>query len=154
MADCIAEDRPPTLEDLAAHLAEGCKPKAQFRIGAEHEKFVFRTGANTPVPYEPAGIKALLEGLQRYGWSPVFEGANIIALERAGASVTLEPGGQFELSGAAMEDVHSTCIETALHLDEAKTVGAELGLGFLALGFTPLWRREDVPVMPKGRYDI
>jgi glutamate--cysteine ligase len=155
MADCIAEERPLTLDDLAAHLAEGCKPKSQFRIGAEHEKFVFHTGSNTPVAYGgPDGIGALLSGLQRFGWAPVLEGQNIIALERAGASVTLEPGGQFELSGAAMDDVHSTHIETALHLDEAKTVGEELGLAFLTLGFTPVWRREDVPVMPKGRYDI
>src|SRR5437868_113000 len=102
MADCFAEERPLTLTDLADYLAKGCKPKSAFRIGAEHEKFVFHTADNSPVPYEPAGIKALLEGLQRYGWKGVFEGGHIIALERNGASVTLEPGGQFELSGAAM----------------------------------------------------
>jgi glutamate--cysteine ligase len=154
MADCFAEERPLTLTDLAEHLAKGCKPKSKFRIGAEHEKFVFRTGSNAPVPYDPQGIRALLEGLERFGWTGVFEGRNIIALERGGGSVTLEPGGQFELSGAAMEDVHSTCAETKVHLAEAKQVGGELGLGFLAMGFTPTWRRQDVPVMPKGRYDI
>jgi glutamate--cysteine ligase len=154
MADCMAEDRPLALADLAEHLAEGSKPKSKLKIGAEHEKFVFHTGSNAPVPYEPGGIRALLEGLQRFGWKGVFEGDKLIALERAGASVTLEPGGQFELSGAAMEDVHSTCVETALHLDEAKEVAGELGLAFLALGFTPKWRRDEVPVMPKGRYDI
>jgi glutamate--cysteine ligase len=154
MADCSAGERPLTLTDLAEYLAKGCKPKSKFRIGAEHEKFVFHTGDNSPVPYEPAGIGALLEGLERFGWSGVLENGKIIALERDGASVTLEPGGQFELSGAAMADVHAVFDETVQHLDEAKTVGAELGLAFLALGFSPAWRREDVPIMPKGRYDI
>ncbi|MCU1500275.1 MAG: glutamate-cysteine ligase, partial [Acidimicrobiales bacterium] len=154
MADCMAEDRPLTLEELAAHLAVGGKPKSQFRIGAEHEKFVFKQGSNTPVPYEPGGIRALLEGLQRFGWKPVEEAGHIIALERNGASVTLEPGGQFELSGAAMGDVHAVHDETAEHLIEAKAVAGELDLGFLALGFTPTWRRDEIPVMPKGRYDI
>jgi glutamate--cysteine ligase len=155
MADCMAEERPLTLDDLAGFLAAGAKPPSQFRIGAEHEKFVFHTGSNAPVAYGgPDGIRALLEGLQRFGWSPVEERGQVIALERGGASVTLEPGGQFELSGAAMSDVHATAAETALHLSEAKEVGEELGLGFLALGFTPLWRRDEVPIMPKGRYDI
>jgi len=155
MADCMAEERPLTLEDLAGFLAKGSKPRSEFRIGAEHEKFVFRKGTNAPVAYDgPDGIHALLAGLQRFGWKGYYEADKLIALERGGASVTLEPGGQFELSGAAMGDVHAVAAETEQHLAESKEVGAELGLEFLALGFTPQWRRDQVPVMPKGRYGI
>lgn len=140
---------------LVEYLAQGCKPAADWRIGVEHEKFVFSTSDLRAVPYEgPSGIKALLEGLQRYGWAPVMEGENIIALSMDGQSVSLEPGGQFELSGAPLETLHDTCRELNTHLRQVKEVGGELGLGFLGLGFNPKWRRDDIPVMPKGRYKI
>ncbi len=154
MAEACCDDRPLVFEDLVRWMAEGAKPKAEWRCGAEHEKFVFRLGSHEPVPYEPQGIKALLDGLTRYGWTPVMEGENVIALERGLANVSLEPGGQFELSGAPLETIHDICEETGGHLQEVKTVADELGLGFLGLGFTPIWRRDQVPVMPKGRYKI
>jgi glutamate--cysteine ligase len=158
MAEAEVDERPLTLDDLTAALEAGCKPKEQWRIGAEHEKFGFRLGTHQPVPYEPDGIKAMLEGLQRFGWTGEYEdnrhGRMLIALQRDGASVSLEPGGQFELSGAPLEDMHQICSETGRHLEEVKTVADELGIGFLGLGFSPLWRRDEVPIMPKARYDI
>jgi glutamate--cysteine ligase len=154
MADTACADRPLVFEDLVRWLEAGAKPADQWRVGAEHEKFVFRLGSHRPVPYEPDGIKALLQGLTRYGWKPVYEGEAVIALERGMANVSLEPGGQFELSGAPLETIHDICAETGQHLQEVKVVADELGLGFLGLGFTPLWRRDEVPVMPKGRYKI
>jgi len=154
MAEVACDDRPLVFEDLVRWMAEGAKPASDWRVGAEHEKFVFRLGSHEPVPYEPRGIKALLDGLTRFGWAPVYEGDNVIALERGLANVSLEPGGQFELSGAPLETVHDICEETGQHLNEVKAVADELGLGFLGLGFTPIWTREQVPVMPKGRYKI
>jgi glutamate--cysteine ligase len=154
MADIACDDRPLVFDDLVRWFEAGAKPAADWRVGAEHEKFVFQLGSHRPVPYEPNGIKALLEGLTRFGWSPVYEGETVIALERGQANVSLEPGGQFELSGAPLETVHEICEETGRHLQEVKVVADELGLGFLGLGFTPLWRRDEVPVMPKGRYKI
>jgi glutamate--cysteine ligase len=154
MADTMCDDRPLAFEDLVRWFEKGAKPKSDWRCGAEHEKFVFRLGSHEPVPYEPGGIKALLDGLTRYGWQPVLEGENVIALERGRANVSLEPGGQFELSGAPLETIHDICEETGQHLQEVKTVADELELGFLGLGFTPIWRRDQVPVMPKGRYKI
>jgi glutamate--cysteine ligase len=154
MGEIACEARPLVFEDLVAWMAEGAKPASDWRVGAEHEKFVFRLGSHEPVPYEPRGIKALLDGLTRFGWAPVYEGENVIALERGLANVSLEPGGQFELSGAPLETVHDICEETGQHLKEVKEVADELGLGFLGLGFTPIWTREQVPVMPKGRYKI
>jgi glutamate--cysteine ligase len=163
--DCALDDRPLDLAALAGALAKGCKPKSAYRIGAEHEKFGFRLGSLAPVPYDgPDGVHALLVGLMRYGWSPVLEaredgGETLIGLERPNdtggiANISLEPGGQFELSGAPLETIHQICAETGKHLKETKVVADELGLGFLGMGFTPLWRREEIPVMPKGRYKI
>jgi glutamate--cysteine ligase len=154
MAEAACDDRPLVFEDLVRWMADGGKPKSEWRVGAEHEKFVFRLKDHAPVPYEPNGIKALLDGLTRFGWTPVMEGENVIALERGLANVSLEPGGQFELSGAPLETVHEICEETGQHLNEVKQVADELGLGFLGLGFTPIWTRDQVPVMPKGRYKI
>jgi glutamate--cysteine ligase len=154
MAELPSDDRPLTPRDLADWLASGCKPKDEWRIGSEHEKFPFRTGVHAPIPYEPEGIRALLEGLRRFDWSPEYEGENVIALQRGGASVSLEPGGQFELSGAQLESVHDVADETAQHIAEVKAVGEELGIGFLGVGMTPLWRRDEIPIMPKGRYAI
>ncbi|HTK34890.1 MAG TPA: glutamate--cysteine ligase [Caulobacteraceae bacterium] len=159
MADCALDDRPLELADLAAYLAGGAKAQTDFRIGAEHEKFGFRVGSGAPVPYYgDAGIEALLKGLMRFGWEGVYEkgddGEVLIALSRGGANISLEPGGQFELSGAPLETIHDICAETSRHLRETKTVADELGLGFLGLGFAPTWSLEQVAVMPKGRYKI
>jgi len=155
MAECVVDAPPLTLEHMTEHLARGAKPAADFRVGAEHEKFVFRHKGLGPVPYEgPDGIHALLTGLMQFGWTGVYEGETLIALERNKASISLEPAGQFELSGAPLETVHGICAETRTHLDESKQVADALGIGFLGLGFTPVLRREDAPVMPKGRYGI
>ncbi|PWR19857.1 glutamate--cysteine ligase [Zavarzinia compransoris] len=142
-------------QQLVDWMAGGGKPKAEWRIGTEHEKFGFRLDDLGPVPYDgDRGIRAMLEGLRRFGWAPVLEGDHIIALEANGASISLEPGGQFELSGAPLQTIHETCGEVATHLEQVQTVARELGLGFIGLGFAPTWKREEVPVMPKGRYDI
>lgn len=149
------DDRPLTEADLVAEFDAGSKPRERWRVGTEHEKFGFHKGTHRPVSYdEPQGIRALLEGLQRFGWAPVQENGNLIALLRDKASITLEPGGQFELSGAPLETLHQTCAETGRHLKEVKTVADELDLGFIGLGFSPIWCRDEVPVMPKGRYGI
>jgi glutamate--cysteine ligase len=155
MAEVASDDRPLAFEDILTWFEAGAKPASEWRVGAEHEKFVFRRGSNTTVPYDgPDGIKALLEGLMKFGWQGVYEGDNVIALERGKANVSLEPGGQFELSGAPLETMHDICEETGAHLKEVKQVADSLGLGFLGLGFTPTWRRDEIPVMPKGRYKI
>ena len=140
---------------LVENIAQGCKPVADWRIGTEHEKFAFRWDDYRRLPYDgECGIRALLEGLQRFGWEPVREGETVIGLKRNGASVSLEPGGQLELSGAALENIHQTCDEVHTHLAEAEEVTRELGAGLIGLGFDPKWRREDMPWMPKGRYRI
>src|SRR5471030_2947364 len=140
---------------LVEYLAAGSKPPEAWRIGTEHEKFVFRRSDLRRVPYEgPDGIRALLEGLTRFGWTPVLEAGKPIALSQGKCSISLEPGGQFELSGAPVETVHQTCAEVGTHLKQVREVAGELGLGMLGLGFDPKWRREDVPWMPKGRYAI
>ena len=154
MAEARCDDRPLVFADLVRWFEVGAKPASDWRVGAEHEKFVFRLKDHAPVPYEPQGIRALLDGLTRFGWKPVLEGEHVIALERGKANVSLEPGGQFELSGAPLETMHDICEETGGHLQEVKTVADELGIGFLGLGFAPTWRRAEIPVMPKGRYGI
>jgi glutamate--cysteine ligase len=140
---------------LVEYLAAGSKPAAQWRIGTEHEKFVFRRDDLSPAPYAgPRGIEALLTGLKRFGWRAVMEGDHIIGLSQADASVSLEPGGQFELSGAPLDNLHQTCGEVTEHLNQARAVASELGLGILAAGFHPKARRADIDWMPKGRYAI
>ena len=140
---------------LIEYFAAGNKPRAAWRMGTEHEKFGFHTATLKPLAYDgPAGIRAMLEGMTRFGWEPVVEGNNPIALQRGKASVTLEPGGQFELSGAPLETLHETAEENAQHLDEVKEVAGEIGAGFIGLGFAPEWKREDMHWMPKGRYKI
>jgi len=140
---------------LIEYFAAGNKPRADWRMGTEHEKFGFNKQTLKPLPYDGAsGIRAMLEGLTRFGWDPVVEGNNPIALLRGKASITLEPGGQFELSGAPLENVHETAGENAQHLDEVKQVAGEMGAGFIGLGFAPEWTRADFDWMPKGRYKI
>ena len=142
-------------DQLVAFHASGARAPQDWRIGTEHEKFGFRLDDLRPPSYEgEQGIGALLKGLTRFGWQPVEEGGNIIALLRDDASITLEPAGQFELSGAQLENIHQTCKETNQHLAEVKAVGDELGIGFLGMGFQPKWARSDMPWMPKGRYKI
>ena len=141
---------------LVEHLEQGCKPPEQWRIGTEHEKFAYRLEDLRPVAYDgPDGIEALLTGLTRFGWQPVVEGGRLIALSDAsGCSVTLEPGGQVELSGAPLQTIHETCDEVHEHLRQVREVNQELGIGMLGLGFQPKWGRDDVQWMPKGRYRI
>lgn len=140
---------------LVEYLIDGGTPRKDWRIGTEHEKFGFRLDDVTPLPYHgPSGICALLDGMRRFGWQPVYEGENVIALTMDGQSVSLEPGGQFELSGAAVANLHETCAEVHTHLAQVKHVADDLGVAFVGVGFQPKWRREDIPVMPKGRYDI
>ncbi len=151
-----AADTPITGRDqLIQSLAKGEKPRADWRIGTEHEKFGFRLDDLRPPTYEgERGIEAMLHGLVRFGWEPVRENGHVIALLRDGASVSLEPAGQLELSGAALKTIHQTCVETGTHLDEVAQVAGELQLGFLGMGFQPKWARDDMPWMPKGRYRI
>lgn len=148
---------------LVAALESGCKPPSAWRIGTEHEKFGFylpdRGGdpalALRPPPYAgERGIAALLEGIGALGWNRIEEHGQLIGLSRDGASVTLEPAGQLELSGAPLETIHQTCCETMRHLDDVRAVADPLGIGFLGMGFQPKWTREDMPWMPKGRYRI
>ena len=147
-----------TREDLVAWFEAGSKPRSRFRIGTEHEKFVFTVDGHNPVPYEGRrGICALLEGMQHLlGWEPIVEAGNIIGLfdVTGGGAISLEPGGQFELSGAPVETVHQTCSELMAHLAQVKEVARPLGIGFLGLGMTPTWSRAQIPMMPKGRYRI
>ncbi|HLK83686.1 MAG TPA: glutamate--cysteine ligase [Xanthobacteraceae bacterium] len=147
-----------TRDELVAWLAAGEKPRERFRVGTEHEKFAFTLAHNRPVPYQGArSIRALLEGMQLLlGWEPIMEGPDIIGLSdvTGGGAITLEPGGQFELSGAPVATVHRTCSELMAHLAQLREVAEPLGIGFLGLGMTPNWSREEAPMMPKGRYRI
>jgi len=142
-------------DQLIAAFAKGEKPRDRWRIGTEHEKFVYdRKDHHAPSYEEKGGIHTLLIGLTRYGWNPVFEGENIIALAGSDGTISLEPAGQLELSGAPLENLHQTCAETGRHLEQVKHVGDMLGLGFLGLGMWPDKSRANLPIMPKGRYDI
>ena len=142
-------------DDLLAVFAKGEKPAADWRIGTEHEKFVYRHADHRAPSYdEPGGIRDLLNALTRFGWSPVMEGDKIIALSGPDGAISLEPAGQFELSGAPRSNIHETCTEAGRHLMQVKTVGDELGVGFLGLGMWPDKTREELPRMPKGRYGI
>ena len=151
----VAESPVTDRRELVEYMATGARPRADWRIGTEHEKFGFRLDDLRPPTWEGAhGIGVLLEGMTRFGWERVLEDGKLIALLRDNASVTLEPAGQLELSGAPLENIHETCAEVASHLKEVKQVADEIGLGFLGMGFQPKWRREDMPWMPKGRYRI
>jgi len=153
-------DNAPVLtgfRDLVEHIASGSKPdRSTWRIGTEHEKFAFYRETLQPVPYEgERGIGALLNALaDKHGWERTSEGPNVIALKSGKASITLEPGGQFELSGAPLEHLHQTCAETGSHLSQLRAICDDMGIAFLGLGFSPLWSLEQTPIMPKGRYKI
>jgi len=152
----------PVLEnnsDLKDWMIAGCKPRADWRIGTEHEKFGYRKSDLSPLPYDgPDGIKAMLEGLMQFGWSGKYEGDTLVGLvrpkEAGGGSVTLEPAGQLELSGAPLENIHQTCAEIGTHMDEVHHVAEALGQGYFGIGYTPFWGFDTAPRMPKGRYRL
>src|SRR6476646_10258078 len=156
--DQVAMTPIETREELVNWIAQGLKPKSQFRIGTEHEKFVFTVEGHRPVPYEGRrGIRALLEGMQHLlGWEPIIEDGNIIGLfdVTGGGAISLEPGGQFELSGAPVETVHQTSSELMAHLAQVREIARPLRIGFLGIGMTPKWSLREMPAMPKGRYRI
>jgi glutamate--cysteine ligase len=159
MARDTTDDTPISgLEDLATYLASGCKPEEDWRIGTEHEKFVFYTDGNRPVPYGgPNGIRALLVGMQDVlGWDPIVDAGQIIGLVHptGQGAISLEPGGQFELSGAPLENIHQTCREGNAHLAQLREIAEPLGIRFLGLGASPKWTLPETPRMPKSRYDI
>ncbi len=142
-------------DDLLSIFSGGEKPRGDWRIGTEHEKFVYRLSDHrAPSWDEPGGIRDLLMGLTEFGWKPVEEGGKVIALSGADGTISLEPAGQLELSGAPLADLHASCAESGRHLQQVKAIGDRLGLGFLGLGMWPDKRRDELPVMPKGRYAI
>ncbi|WP_226782960.1 glutamate--cysteine ligase [Oceaniglobus trochenteri] len=143
-------------EQMAEYMASGCKPREDWRIGTEHEKFGYCADTLKPLPYEgERSIHAVLAGLRdRFGWSPVLEGGNLLGLEKDGANVSLEPGGALELSGAPLETIHQTCDEVNVHLAEVKSVADEIGVRFIGLGAAPEWTHDQMPLMPKGRYRL
>jgi glutamate--cysteine ligase len=147
-----------TKRELVEHLESGCKPEDAFRIGTEHEKFPFFIDGNRPVPYEgEKSISALLGGMERMlGWEPIIDAGRIIGLvEPTGqGAISLEPGGQFELSGAPLETIHQTCRESNAHLAQLREIAEPLGIRFLGLGGSPKWTLAETPRMPKSRYDI
>ena len=143
-------------DQLAEYLAAGCKPRAAWRIGTEHEKFGYCKQSLKPIPYDgKASIFAVLDGLrQRDGWAPMEEAGKLIGLTKDGANVSLEPGGQLELSGAPLETIHETCDEVNAHLKDVQDIADTLDVGFIGLGAAPNWSYEDMPMMPKGRYTL
>src|ERR1700704_3474932 len=145
-------------DELVAWFEKGSKPKGQFRVGPEHESFAFTPGRRNPVPYEgQRSIRALLVGMQHLlGWEPITDGPNIIGLAdvTGGGAISLEPGGQFELSGAPVETIHQTSAELMAHLAQLREIARPLGIGFLGLGMSPKWTLAETPVMPKSRYRI
>lgn len=148
-----------TKSQLVEYLEAGVKPdRDSWRIGSEHEKFIFYRPDNSALQYkataEKPGIECVIKAFVSRGWLPVEENGYLIAAVKDGASITLEPGGQFELSGAPLKTIHDTCNETTAHLRASQEIGEELNIGFLGLGFHPTLTREDIPVMPKARYDI
>lgn len=144
-----------TKADLIAPMIKGEKPKSNWKIGTEHEKFVYcRDDYHAPSYHEEGGIKDLLLSLQEFGWSPIEENGTVIAMSGTDGTVSLEPAGQLELSGAPLDNLHETCAETGRHLEQVKAIGAKTGKGFLGLGLWPDKKRSDLPIMPKGRYKI
>ncbi|MBO9497906.1 MAG: glutamate--cysteine ligase [Novosphingobium sp.] len=142
-------------DDLVEPMAAGEKPRDAWRIGTEHEKIVYsRKDFHAPSYDEPGGIRDLLKGLEEFGWSPIEEGGKVIALKGTDGAISLEPAGQFELSGAPLENLHQTCAETGRHLTQVKAIGERFGIGFLGLGMWPDKARAELPIMPKGRYEI
>ena len=145
-----------TFDQLANYLEEGNKPKEDWRIGTEHEKFGYCKDTLNALPYEGVrSIQSILHGLRdKFDWAPVEEGGHLIGLTKNGANVSLEPGGALELSGAPLDSIHETCDEVNIHLSEVKDIADKIGVGFIGLGAAPIWKHEDVGLMPKGRYQL
>ncbi|MEC8631556.1 MAG: glutamate--cysteine ligase [Pseudomonadota bacterium] len=145
-----------SFDQLAEYLESGCKPTEDWRIGTEHEKFGYCKDSLMPLPYEgERSVLAVMEGLRDlHGWAPVLEADKLIGLEKDGANVSLEPGGQLELSGAPLRTIHETCDEVNTHLRDVKDIASKVGVGFIGLGAAPQWSHEQMPVMPKGRYKL
>ncbi|HET7314366.1 glutamate--cysteine ligase [Salinisphaera sp.] len=140
---------------LVAYFEDACKPPSRWRLGTEHEKFVFDRDTLRPLPFDgEQSISTFLDKLRRFGWQPMAEDGRVVALELDRCHVTLEPGGQLELAGAPLDTIHETCDEIHIHLRQVKEVAAEMNVGLIGLGFQPKWPREDCPWMPKARYDI
>ncbi|WP_394690547.1 glutamate--cysteine ligase [Hoeflea sp.] len=159
MARDTTDDTPiSSVNELADWMAAGCKPKEDWRIGTEHEKFVFYTESLDPVPYEgDRSIRALLDGMANVlGWEPIIDAGKIIGLvgPSGDGAISLEPGGQFELSGGPLETIHDTCRESNAHLAQLQEIAAPMGIGFLGMGGSPKWSFDETPRMPKSRYDI
>lgn len=156
MSDISRNSRVESKSQLIDYIASGSKPKSEWTIGTEHEKFVYCMDTHKPVPYDgERSIKAILRALEKeFDWQPMMEGDYIIGLKKDGQSVTLEPGGQLELSGAMVKTLHQTCAESNSHLRQAQAVSEKLGINYIGMGFNANTRREDVPTMPKGRYKI
>ncbi len=153
----ITKDSPiESKQQLIDYIASGSKPKNEWTIGTEHEKFVYCVDTQKPVPYHgERSINAILNALKKeFDWEPIMEGDYIIGLKKDGQSVTLEPGGQLELSGAMLKTLHETCAESNSHLRQAQAVSEKLGINYIGMGFNANTKREDVPIMPKGRYKI
>jgi glutamate--cysteine ligase len=145
-----------SFNQLANLLEQGNKPKADWRIGTEHEKFGYCKDTLKALPYEgERSIQSILQGLRdQFNWAPVEEGGHLIGLTKDGGNVSLEPGGALELSGAPLETIHETCDEVNVHLREVKEIADKIGVGFIGLGAAPIWQHEDVGLMPKGRYQL
>ena len=143
-------------DQLVEYFETGCKPKNRWRIGTEHEKFGYDLATLLPLQYDgDCSVKALLEGLSdRFGWSRVMESGTLVGLSKGGANISLEPGGQIELSGEPVRTIHETCNEVNTHLDEMRSIAEEIGAGFIGLGASPDWYRDQMPTMPKGRYKL
>ena len=159
MARDVVDETPiEDLDVLIGWIAEGCKPEKDFRIGTEHEKFGFRLGSNEPIPYGgPDGIEALLRSMETLlDWEAITDDGRIIGLaaKQGGGAISIEPGGQFELSGAPVESIHDTCREANVHLTQTRRCAEPLGIGFLGIGSSPIWSFDETPKMPKSRYDI
>ena len=159
MARDVVDTQPvESRADLVAWLEAGGKPASAFRVGSEHEKVPFYLADLSPVPYEgERGIGALLESMRAsLGWDPIDDHGALIGLfdSVGGGAISLEPGGQFELSGAPQETAHGVAQELARHLEVAHAAAAPLGIGFLSLGMSPKWTLAQTPVMPKSRYGI
>jgi glutamate--cysteine ligase len=147
-----------SIGELTDYLAEGCRPESDFRIGTEHEKFAFFIEGHGPVPYSgKASISSLLNGMkEKLGWDAIIDGDHIIGLAEphGNGAISIEPGGQFELSGAPLENLHETCKESNLHLSTLRSIAEPLGIRFLGLGGSPKWTFDETPRMPKSRYEI
>src|SRR5699024_10048959 len=140
---------------LVEYFENSCKPPQQWRLGTEHEKFVFDRTTLRPLPFDgEQGIEAFLTAMTRFGWQPLQEQGRTVALKHGRCHVTLEPGGQLELAGASVKTIHESCAEVQTHLRQVKEIGAEMNVGLIGLGFQPKWTRADCPWMPKQRYDI